>query len=191
MVYRKYIVLIFSVCLSGCISYSFKGSLPNGVDSISISQIINNTSEYPLTNLLNDNLNRELLNQNILDIVDIYTADTSLNIIIESVKDDSNIYTSSNDNLYETVQQWKLTVKVKVNWYNINDNSIILDRYIEEWALYNNSGIDINADGIDNDSDGLIDGDDSDEYGSAREAALRITSQKIINRIINELISNW
>ena len=66
-----------------------------------------------------------------------------------------------------------------------------MDRYIEEWALYNNSGIDINADGIDNDSDGLIDGNDSDEYGSAREAALRITSQKIINRIINELISNW
>tara|TARA_Y100000994_G_scaffold135111_1_gene110634 strand:+ start:1252 stop:1827 length:576 start_codon:yes stop_codon:yes gene_type:complete len=191
MACRKYIILIFLIWFSSCISYSFKGSLPSGVDSVAISQIINNTSEYPLTNLLNDNLNRELLNQNILDIVDIYTADTSLNIIIESVKDDSNIYTSSNDNLYETVQQWKLTVKVKVNWYNINDNSIILDRYIEEWALYNNSGIDINADGIDNDSDGLIDGNDSDEYGSAREAALRITSQKIINRIINELISNW
>ena len=89
------------------------------------------------------------------------------------------------------MQQWKLIVRVKINWYDINNNSVIIDKSIEEWALYDNSGIDISADGIDNDSDGLIDNNDSDEYGSAREAALRITSQKIIDRIINELISNW
>ena len=190
MDYKRYFILLLLLFYSSCITYSFKGSLPDGVDSVSLSPIINNTSEYTLTNLLNDNLNRELINQNILDIVDVYTADTSLDIVIESVKDNSNIYTS-NENLYETVQQWKLTVRVKVNWYNINDNSILLDKSIEEWALYNNSGIDVGTDGIDNDSDGLLDADDSDEYGSAREAALRITSQKIINRIINELISNW
>jgi len=190
MDYRKYIILLSLFFMNSCISYSFKGSLPEGVNSIFISPIINNTSEYTLTNLLNDNLNKELINQNILDIVDVYGADTSLELAIESVKDNSNIYTS-NEDLYETIQQWKLIVKVRVNWYNITDNSIIIDKNIEEWALYNNSGIDVSIDGIDNDSDGLIDGNDSDEYGSAREAALRITSQKIINRIINELISNW
>ena len=165
-------------------SYSYQ------VLRISIFPIVNNTSEYTLTNLLNDNLNKELENQNIFDIVDVYSSDSSLELIIESVTDNSNIYTS-NENLYEIVQQWKLVVRVKINWYNINNNSVIIDKSIEEWALYDNSGIDVSVDGIDNDSDGLIDNNDSDEYGSAREAALRITSQKIINRIINELISNW
>ena len=184
----KLSILLFLII--NCGNYSFKGSLPEGVKSVVISPIVNNTSEYVLTNLLNDNLNRELSNQNILDIVDIYSADTNLELIIESVNDNSNIYVS-NEDLYETIKQWKLLVKVKINWYNINDNSIIVDRNIEEWALYDNSGIDVSVDGIDNDSDGLIDNQDSDEYGTAREAALRITSQKIIDRIINELISNW
>tara|TARA_Y100001970_G_scaffold50742_1_gene64246 strand:+ start:61229 stop:61792 length:564 start_codon:yes stop_codon:yes gene_type:complete len=184
----KLSILLFLII--NCGNYSFKGSLPEGVKSVVIAPIVNNTSEYALTNLLNDNLNRELSNQNILDIVDIYSADTNLELIIESVKDNSNIYVS-NEDLYENIKQWKLLVKVKINWYNINDNSIIVDRNIEEWALYDNSGIDVSVDGIDNDSDGLIDNQDSDEYGTAREAALRITSQKIIDRIINELISNW
>ena len=184
----KLSILLFLII--NCCNYSFKGSLPEGVKSVVISPIVNNTSEYALTNLLNDNLNRELSNQNILDIVDIYSADTNLELIIESVKDNSNIYVS-NEDLYETIKQWKLLVKVKINWYNINDKSIIVDKNIEEWALYDNSGIDVSVDGIDNDSDGLIDNQDSDEYGTAREAALRITSQKIIDRIINELISNW
>ena len=190
MGYKKSVILLFLFFINSCGSYSFKGSLPDGVNSIAISPIINNTSEYALTNSLNDNLNKELINQNILDIVDIYNSDTSLELTVLSVKDNSNIYIT-NENLYETVQQWKLSIRVRINWYNMNSNLVIIDKDIEEWALYNNSGIDVSADGIDNDSDGLIDGNDSDEYGSAREAALRITSQKIINRIINELISNW
>tara|TARA_Y100000996_G_C22332875_1_gene565215 strand:+ start:47 stop:616 length:570 start_codon:yes stop_codon:yes gene_type:complete len=189
MNYRINIILIV-LLLNSCSFYSFKGSLPDGVSSISIPPIINNTSEYNFTNLINDKLYNELSNRNILDIVDIYNADTLLELTIQSVKDNSNIY-QSNENLYETVEQWKLVVVVNVNWYNINRNELIIDKDIQEWALYNNSGIDVSIDGIDNDSDGLVDSEDSDEYGSAREAALRITSKKIIDRIINELISNW
>ena len=57
--------------------------------------------------------------------------------------------------------------------------------------MYDNSGLDIGSDGIDNDADGLVDAEDSDEYGSSREAALRIVANSITNRIIEELISNW
>ena len=78
-----------------------------------------------------------------------------------------------------------------MSWYDIKSSQIILDKKIQEWALYDNSGLDVSIDGIDNDSDGLIDSQDSDEYGTSREAALRITSDKLINRILNELISNW
>ena len=109
---------------------------------------------------------------------------------INSVEDNSNIYSASDDS-YEVVKQWKLQVTVKMSWYDIKSSQIILDKKIQEWALYDNSGLDVSIDGIDNDSDGLIDSEDSDEYGTSREAALRITSDKLINRILNELISNW
>ena len=60
---------------------------------------------------------------------------------------------------------------------NINDNTDI--------------NIDISIDNIDNDMDGFIDSEDSDEYGSPRESALKISADKITDTIINELISNW
>ena len=59
----------------------------------------------------------------------------------------------------------------------------------EEWPILR--ALDIGSDGIDNDADGLVDTEDSDEYGSSREAALRIVADNITNRIIEELISNW
>ena len=65
------------------------------------------------------------------------------------------------------------------------------DKELSEWAMYNNSGIDVGMDNIDNDLDGLIDSEDSDEYGSSREAALRIASNKISDRIIDEWTSTW
>ena len=57
--------------------------------------------------------------------------------------------------------------------------------------MYNNSGIDISNDGIDNDNDGFTDSEDSDEFGSPREAAIRIITDKITDRVLNELISIW
>ena len=67
---------------------------------------------------------------------------------------------------------------------------IIFKKNINEWATYS-LGIDIGKDSLDNDLDGLIDSEDSDEYGTSREAALRIVSNKISNRIIDELTSTW
>ena len=57
--------------------------------------------------------------------------------------------------------------------------------------MYNTSDLDMRNDKIDNDMDGLIDTEDSDEYGAPREGAIRIISEKISNQIITELISTW
>ena len=76
-------------------------------------------------------------------------------------------------------------------WSNSSTSDTILDKPFVEWAMYDNSGLDIGSDGIDNDGDGLFDAEDSDEYGSSREAALRIIADNIANSIIEELISNW
>ena len=191
MNYKINFFLVYSVILfSGCSFYSFKGSLPENIKSIYIHQISNATSEYVITNLLNESIRERLINQNLLNIVDEYNSDSQLILKIKSVDDLPNVYNNINDT-YEIVEQWKLNIKVKIIWKNIYSDKILIDKDISEWAMYNNSGIDVGMDQIDNDLDGLLDAEDSDEYGSSREAALRIVSSKISNRIIDELTSTW
>ena len=55
---------------------------------------------------------------------DIYNSDSSLDIEINSVEDNSNIYSASDDS-YEVVKQWKLQVTVKMSWYDIKSSQII------------------------------------------------------------------
>ena len=166
--------LIYSLILfSGCSFYSFKGSLPENIKSVYIHQINNDTSEYVITNLLNESIRDRLINQNLLNIVDEYNSDSQLILKIKSVDDLPNVYNNLNEK-YEIVEQWKLNIKVKIIWKDIYSDKILIDKDISEWAMYDNSGIDVGMDQIDNDLDGLLDAEDSDEYGSSREAALRI-----------------
>ena len=175
---------------NNCTFYSFKGTLPDNVNSISVPPIINGTSDYKIANILNEAIIERLNNENILKIVDLELADSKLDILIESINNIPNVY-EYQDGSYEKVKQWKLETVVKLSWYNLNENKIISEKIIKEWAMYNNTGQDISSDGIDNDNDGFIDGEDSDEFGPPREGAINIISNKITESIINVLISNW
>ena len=192
MIYRFKNLFIFIVIIfiNGCSIYSFKGSLPANVDTIYISPIINTTSEYMLSNMLNEKINEQLIRKNILKVTEFYSSDSKLDVAIKLVEDVPSSYLS-NINSYEVIKQWKLNVRINIIWLNNYENDIIIDKDFTEWAMYDNSGLDIGSDGIDNDADGLVDAEDSDEYGSSREAALRIVANSITNRIIEELISNW
>ena len=189
MTYKSLLYITF-ILLFGCNYYSFKGTLPPNINSIYLAPISNLTSEYRLTNFLNSSINNALISENILEVVDFENAHSRLEIIIEKINNKPNIYNSQKDN-YEVVEQWKLETKIKIIWYNLNTDEVVFDKNISEWAMYNNSGIDISLDGIDNDSDGLYDSEDSDEYGSPRESAIRIVANKVTDRILNELISTW
>ena len=192
MIYRHKTISILIIAISffSCGIYSFKGSLPPNVKTVYIPSVINSTSEYRLSNMLNERINKDLIKKNILGISEFYNSDSKLDIVINSVNDTPSSYSSNIDN-YEVVKQWKLNVQVHITWHNNHESNIILDKTISEWAMYDNSGLDISSDGIDNDADGLVDTEDSDEYGPSREAALRIVAENITNRIIEELISNW
>ena len=119
MVYKKYITYII-ICLvtSNCSYYSFKGTIPSHINSISILPIINQTSESNLSNDLSNSFNELLIKENILDIVDLYGSDSKLTIIINSVSDKPNIFISTGTS-YEEVEQWKLMINITLEWYNI------------------------------------------------------------------------
>jgi hypothetical protein len=90
----------------------------------------------------------------------------------------------------EEVEEWKLTIKTSVIWYDLKRDEVLLEKKISNWGSYL-PGVDISTDDIDNDGDNLIDSEDSDEIGSPRESALIISVRRLTEDIVNEITNTW
>ena len=188
---NKFFIFLFPLIFSSCTYYSFKGSLPANIDNISISPIINESTEYVVTDILDEQIYNILLKENVLKLVSIDNAKSKLNITIKSVTDKYYTY-SLGDVQYEIVDEWKISVKAKVEWYDLLENKVIFSKEMTSFGIYStNSGNDISVDGIDNDQDGLTDNEDNDEFGPPRESALKIASKKLSENIIANITSTW
>ena len=187
--YKIFISIVITIFYS-CSFYSFKGSIPAHINSVVISPIINDTYEYNVSTILNEKFTNVILLENILDIVPYETADSKLDIKIKSISDKPNVFSIDSNSGYEIVNERKILIQVEINWIDLINNSDIINKTISEWSTYN-LGLDIGNDLLDNDLDGLIDSEDSDEYGTPKEGAMRIAIDKVSRRIINELTSTW
>ena len=188
---NKFFIFLFPLIFSSCTYYSFKGSLPANIDNISISPIINESTEYVVTDILDEQIYNILLKENVLKLVSIDNAKSKLDITIKSVTDKYYTY-SLGDVQYEIVDEWKISVKAKVEWYDLLENKVIFSKEMTSFGIYStNSGNDISVDGIDNDQDGLTDNEDNDEFGPPRESALKIASKKLSENIIANITSTW
>ena len=49
--------------------YSFKGSLPAHINSISLAPVSNESTEFSAAEILNEELNSLMLSENVLDVV--------------------------------------------------------------------------------------------------------------------------
>lgn len=183
-----YITILF--VFSNCSYYSFKGSIPAHIQNVVIPPIINQTSEYTVATILNEKFLDLMLLENILDIVSYENADSKLDIIVKSISDKPNVFYPDNNTGYEVVNEWKVMIQINMVWYDLINNKDIINKSITEWSTYSLEA-DIGNDLIDNDLDGLIDSEDSDEYGTPKEGAMRIAIDKVSKRIINEITSTW
>ena len=186
MASKLYILLLF---ILSCGFYSTKGSLPAHIDSIHINPIVNESSEYSLSDQLLDDITESLINENVVKIKSWNLADSRLDIIILDVKDTPNIY-GLKDNTFDQVDEWKITINCDVTWLDVINNTVLFETNIKTSGIYGTSS-DINVDGIDNDGDNLIDSNDSDEFGPPREGAIRIAVEKLSREIINGITSTW
>ena len=175
--------------LMACGFYSMKGTIPTHIQSISISPIKNESTEFAVADLLGEFINAQMIAENILKLTGQDEAHSQLDIIIKSVTDMPYTY-SLNTEESEHVDEWKITIKAQVKWSDLKKDESLVDRQLSSFGIYG-TGVDISSDGIDNDSDGLTDGEDSDEFGSPRESAVRIAVEKITELIINEITSTW
>ena len=175
--------------LMACGFYSMKGTIPAHIQSISISPIKNESTEFAVADLVGESINIQMIAENILKLTGQDQAHSQLDVIIKSVTDMPFTY-SLNTEESEHVDEWKITIKAQVKWYDLKNDEFLVDRQLSSFGIYG-TGVDISSDGIDNDSDGLTDGEDSDEFGSPRESAVRIAVEKITELIINEITSTW
>ena len=190
---KNFTYIILALCLNSCAFYSFKGSIPAHIDSIYIAPIENNSKEYIVLDVLNSEIYDTFLSENILKLVGVNGAKSRLDIAIISVTDKPFTYSLDQESsFYEQVDEWKITIKARVEWLDVAEDKIIFSKEMSSFGVYSiNSSNDIFDDGIDNDQDGLIDSDDDDEFGPPRDSALKIASKKISENIVASITSTW
>jgi len=189
-------ILLYIVTIMGCSFYSFKGSIPPHIKSVYISPIENHTIESSASETIKIQMDESFIRENVLKLLPLKSADSQIDVTLISFTDKAYSYdfdesSQSEDNDYEIVNEYRVTIKAKVAWYDLINNELLFETEITAWGAYDPGVGDIGQDNIDNDSDTYIDGDDDDEYGLPRESAIKIASKKISDSIINNIVSTW
>ena len=181
----KIISLHLILLLFGCAYYSMAGSIPPNIKNVSVPLFINETVEFELSEKLTSGIIQEIGSQNIVKITNDIDSDSIINGVISSVSDGP--YSFNNN---EQVSEYRFSLSVKVSWVDNNDENILFDKTFSAFGTYSIDN-DPSSDGLDNDNDGIIDGDDSDEFGDSRELAINVAINKIAVDIVNTVLSTW
>ncbi len=181
----KIISLNLFFLIFGCSYYSMAGSIPINIKNVSIPLFENQTVEFELSEKLTSKIVQEISSQNIIKITNDVNSDSIINGVVNSVSDGPY---SFNDN--EQVSEYRFSLSVRVSWIDNGADSKLFEKTFSAFGTYSIDN-DPSSDGIDNDNDGIIDGDDSDEFGDSRELAINVAINKIAVDIVNTVLSTW
>ena len=180
---RASILSMYLLVFSGCGIYSFSGSIPPHIKSISIPLFANETAEFGIAEAVTDEVTNVFLEENILKISD--QGDSILKGSIKKVEDKPYTYSEM-----EEVLEYRYSVGISVEWFDVREQKVLITKNYTNWGAYSLTA-DVASDGIDNDGDGKVDSDDPDESGDARELAMKAAVKKISESIINDIVSTW
>ena len=181
----KIISLHLIFLLFGCAYYSMAGSIPANIKNVSIPLFDNETVEFELSEKLTSGIIQEISSQNIVKITNDINSDSIINGVISSVSDGPYAFNNN-----EQVSEYRFSLSVKVSWVDNSSDSALFDKTFSAFGIYSIDN-DPSSDGLDNDNDGIIDEDDSDEFGDSRELAINVAINKIAVDIVNTVLSTW
>jgi hypothetical protein len=161
------------------------GSIPVNIKNVSIPLFDNETVEFELSEKLTSEIIQEISSQNIIKITNDIDSDSIINGSITSVSDGPYVFNNN-----EQVSEYRFSLSVKVAWIDNTDDSALFEKIFSAFGTYSIDN-DPSSDGLDNDNDGIIDGDDSDEFGDPRELAINVAINKIAVDIVNTVLSTW
>jgi hypothetical protein len=182
---KKFTLLLLVFLVNGCIYYSMAGSIPAHINSIAIPIVENQTAEFGMSESVTENLLLKFNEENILRVTDEDQATSILRGTIIRVTDAPYTFTKQ-----EAVTEYRFTVHMRVEWFDVRDDKVLIEKDFSGWGAYGLSG-DISSDTIDNDGDGMIDGEDNDEFGDPREFATAVAVTKIAEDVLNEIMTSW
>ena len=161
------------------------GSIPSHINSVAIPIVENQTAEFGMSESVTENLLTKFNEENILRVTDETIATSVLNGTIMRVTDAPYTFTQQ-----EAVTEYRFTVHMKIEWIDLINDEILIQKNFSGWGAYGLSG-DISSDGIDNDNDSFVDEKDDDEFGLPRESAIKIAARQVTETITNNIISTW
>ena len=175
----------FIFVLFGCAYYSMAGSIPPNIRNVSVPLFVNQTPEFELSEKLTNVIIEQISEQNIIKIVSNPDSDSVINGEIVSVSDGPYAFNNN-----EQVSEYRFSIKVKAIWLDVSNDKALFEKDFSSFGTYSIDS-DPSSDGIDNDNDGLIDSNDSDEFGDSRELAINVAINKIAVDIVNTVLSTW
>ena len=177
--------LYFIFVLFGCAYYSMAGSIPPNIRNVSVPLFVNQTPEFELSEKLTNVIIEQISEQNIIKIVSSPNSDSIIDGEIVSVSDGPYAFNNN-----EQVSEYRFSIKVKAIWLDVSNDKALFEKDFSSFGTYSIDS-DPSSDGIDNDNDGLIDSNDSDEFGDSRELAINVAINKIAVDIVNTVLSTW
>ena len=131
------ILLVLSVMTTGCFRYSFTGAVPSHIKTVAIPLFQNRTAEYGVVEQLTDQLILTFQNDNTLKIVDETAADAILRGSLLRVDDAPYTYTGEGEAENFSVGEYKLTLIVKIEYYDQVKDEVIWEQEVQGWGTYN------------------------------------------------------
>lgn len=164
---NKLLLLTILLLASSCWYYSFKGTLPPHIKTIAIPTFDNQTAEFNIEETITDGIRAQFIQENILKLRDENDSDSILSGKILSVTDSPLVYKDTQ--LGEEVEEYRVTIKVSIEWYDRINDKIILKKQVTGYGDYDPSGATDNT----------------------REKALDEAIKQISEEIINSILAIW
>ncbi len=130
------ILLALTVLMTGCFRYSFTGAVPSHIKTVAIPLFQNNTAEYGIVEQLTDELILVFQNDNTLKIADESSADAILRGTLLRVEDAPYTYAGEGEAANFSVGEYKLTLIVKVEYYDQVKDEVIWEQEVQGWGTY-------------------------------------------------------
>jgi len=128
--------------LAGC-SYSFKGSLPPHLKTVSIPPIVNQTAEFGVAEELTDLVLARFLRDGLLKVSDEAAADSRLSLIFTQISEAPFAYGSD-----ERTTQVRLTINLKAEFWDKVEEKALWTRTFSEWGTFDPNGTPTRSDAI-------------------------------------------
>lgn len=119
----------------GACSYSFKGSLPLHLKTVSIPSISNQTAEFGVAEDLTELVTARFLRDGLLKLTDEAASDSRLSLAFTQISEAPFAYGSD-----ERTTLVRLTIRLKAEFWDKVEDRALWTREFSEWGTYDPNG---------------------------------------------------